>query len=81
MGHVYVLMRDEKEGRKKQARSNKQQGKATQYTCTLYNLKMCPSIKIHIHCTTLLGVASITESTEHTRTYMIYFVFVVVRYL
>ena len=27
-----VLMRDEKEGRKKQARSNKQQGKATQHT-------------------------------------------------
>ena len=26
------LMRDEKEGRKKQARSNKQQGKATQHT-------------------------------------------------
>ena len=25
--HVHVLMRDEKEGRKKQARSNKQQGK------------------------------------------------------
>ena len=30
--HVHVLMRDEKEGRKKQARSNKQQGKATQHT-------------------------------------------------
>ena len=29
--HVHVLMRDEKEGRKKQARSNKLQGKATQY--------------------------------------------------
>ena len=29
---VHVLMRDEKEGRKKQARSNKQQGKATQHT-------------------------------------------------
>ena len=29
---VYVLMSDEKEGRKKQARSNKQQGKATQQT-------------------------------------------------
>ena len=27
-------MRDEKEGRKKQARSNKQQGKATQHTHT-----------------------------------------------
>ena len=27
-----VLMRDEKEGRKKQARSNKQQGKAIQHT-------------------------------------------------
>ena len=26
---VHVLMRDEKEGRKKQARSNKKQGKAT----------------------------------------------------
>ena len=32
-GDVHVLlMRDEKEGRKKQARSNKQQGKATQHT-------------------------------------------------
>ena len=31
-GHVHVLMIDEKEGRKKQARSNKQQGKATQHT-------------------------------------------------
>ena len=30
--HVCVLMRDEKEGRKKQARSTKQQGKATQHT-------------------------------------------------
>ena len=30
--YVHVLMRDEKEGRKKQARSNQQQGKATQYT-------------------------------------------------
>ena len=29
---TYMLMRDEKEGRKKQARSNKQQGKATQHT-------------------------------------------------
>ena len=27
--HVHVLMRDEKEERKKQARSNKQQGKET----------------------------------------------------
>ena len=32
---LHVLMRDKKEGRKKQARSNKQQGKAT-CTCTLY---------------------------------------------
>ena len=29
---VHVLVRDEKEGRSKQARSNKQQGKATQHT-------------------------------------------------
>ena len=29
---IHVLMRDEKERRKKQARSNKQQGKATQHT-------------------------------------------------
>ena len=29
---IHVSMRDEKEGRKKQARSNKQQGKATQHT-------------------------------------------------
>ena len=30
--YYYMLMRDEKEGRKKQARSNKQRGKATQHT-------------------------------------------------
>ena len=30
--HVHVLMRDENKGRKKQARSNKQQSKATQHT-------------------------------------------------
>ena len=30
--HVHILMRDEKEGGKKQVRSNKQQGKATQHT-------------------------------------------------
>ena len=30
--YVHVLMRDEEEGRKKQARSNKQHGKATQHT-------------------------------------------------
>ena len=30
--YIHVLMKDEKEGRKKQARSNKQQGKATQHT-------------------------------------------------
>ena len=30
--YTYMLMRDEKEGRKKQARSNKQQSKATQHT-------------------------------------------------
>ena len=30
--YIHVLMRDEKEGRKKQARSNKKQGKATQHT-------------------------------------------------
>ena len=30
--YMTVLMRDEKEGRQKQARSNKQQGKATQHT-------------------------------------------------
>ena len=33
--YVHVLMRDEKEGRKKQARSNKQQGKATQLAQSL----------------------------------------------
>ena len=32
INYVHVLMRDEKEERKKQARSNKQQGKATQHT-------------------------------------------------
>ena len=30
--HVHVLMTDEKEGRKKHARSNKQEDKATQHT-------------------------------------------------
>ena len=30
--YICMLMRDEKEERKKQARSNKQQSKATQYT-------------------------------------------------
>ena len=48
--HVHVLMRDEKEGRKKQARSNKQQGKATQHTqvsvtCTLYCLSSLSFLK------------------------------------
>ena len=32
----HVLVKDEKEGRKKQARSNKQQGKATQHTQGMY---------------------------------------------
>ena len=32
VGYVHVLMRDEKEGRKKQARLNKQRGKAIQHT-------------------------------------------------
>ena len=32
MSRIYMLMRDEKEERKKQARSNKQQSKATQHT-------------------------------------------------
>ena len=36
---IHVLMRGEKEGRKKQARSNKQQGKAT-CTCTMYNCSL-----------------------------------------
>ena len=30
--YIHVVMRDEKEGKKKQARSNKQHGKATQHT-------------------------------------------------
>ena len=36
-------MRDEKEGRKKQARSNKQQSKATQHTC----MYMYMYIRVH----------------------------------
>ena len=36
---VHVLMRDEKEGRKKYARSNKQQGKATQHTQAHFSQK------------------------------------------
>ena len=36
---IHDLMRDEKEGRKKQARSNKQQGKATQHTQGRYEYR------------------------------------------
>ena len=39
--NVHGLMRDEKEGRNKQARSNKQQGKATQHTQG--------SLRVHVH--------------------------------
>ena len=35
---IHVLMRDENEGRKKQARSNKQQGKATQHNHCKYEI-------------------------------------------
>ena len=45
--YIDVLMRDEKEGRKKQARSNKQQGKATQHTQDVY---MCHEILYRGHC-------------------------------
>ena len=62
--HMYleirVLMRDEKEGRKKQARSNKRQGKATQHTqgshlylymyfnCWAYVWLSCVQVKAHV---------------------------------
>ena len=38
--YTHVLMRDEKEGRKKQARSNKQQGEATQHMHSRQSRKM-----------------------------------------
>ena len=38
--NICVLMRDEKEGRKKQARSNTQQGKATQHTRSTFPKKI-----------------------------------------
>ena len=41
--YSHVLMRDEKVGRKKQARSNKQKSKATQHTQHVYT---CTSITI-----------------------------------
>ena len=46
---VHVLMRDEKEGIKKQARSNKQQGKATQHTQGSHFLKKNELPHIHVH--------------------------------
>ena len=52
--HTHVLMRDEKEGRKKQARSNKQQGKATQHTQGVRaytnpcDVKILPSLTYHL---------------------------------
>ena len=47
---LHVLMRDEKEGRKKQARSNKQQGKATQHTqtCTWLCERCVPVVHLTI---------------------------------
>ena len=56
--HIYthVLMRDEKEERKMQARSNKQQDKATQHTQVTYPKKnelpqvgLEPTTHVHIH--------------------------------
>ena len=66
---MHVLMRDEKEGRKKQARSNKQQGKATQHTQGSH-INMLSSM---LHCLYLardsiqvscLG-GSVAQSVEH----------------
>ena len=48
---VHVLMRDEKEGRKKQARSNKQQGKATQHTQGMHTFPKkneLPRVELHV---------------------------------
>ena len=45
--NIHVLMRDEKEGRKKQARSNNQQGKATQHTQGSL-LNELPQVHVHI---------------------------------
>ena len=56
---MHVLMRDEKEGRKKQGRSNKQQGKATQHTQGSYMY-----MYMYIHCSLkllyMLGVLCYT---------------------
>ena len=45
-----VLMRDEKEGRKKQARTNKQQGKATQHTQSSHK-KLSGNLHVPHTCT------------------------------
>ena len=55
---MHVFMRNEKEGRKKQARSNKQQGKATQHT------QACTHIYTHPHAHN-----AHTHVHKHTHTY------------
>ena len=60
---VHVLMRDEKEGRKKQARRNKQQGKETQHTqgshfsqsCLGWNSRLY-SLNMYMYIIGVLGV-------------------------
>ena len=47
----YVLERDEKEGRKKQARSNKQQSKVTQHTQGSHFLNELPRVGFEPTCT------------------------------
>ena len=46
---VHVLMRDEKEGKKKQAMSNKQQGKATQDVQGSQSLILRKMSCLHVH--------------------------------
>ena len=56
--HVHVLMRDEKEGRKKQAKSNKQQGRAIymyMYQGSSVGLVNSRCTAVHVHgCAVLL---------------------------
>ena len=64
---IHVLTRDEKEGRKKKARSNKQQGKATQHTQGTFPKKN-ELLRVHVHvnlyvlCTCLVVHVAIIAS-------------------
>ena len=58
---IHVLMRDEKEGRKKQARSYKQQSKATQHTCTCMYVHCSSAYLPKAGCIDRVQVVSLTE--------------------